>query len=209
MSYRVVEEFEAALCDYTGAPYAVSVNSCSMAIFLALRWFYEHDKFHGMGEYEREYDWPQVEIPARTYASVPMSAMHAGFHIKWKTEKWSGAYQLNPLPVWDSARRFTSLMYRAGQFQCVSFQTSKILGLEQGGAVLHDSYQADTWLRRARFDGRLNAAEKLPQQIGWHCYLNPSTAALGLQRLACLPRDNMDQAGAMDFPDLSAIPCFR
>ena len=201
MSYAVVAEFEAALCAYTGAPFAVSVNSCSAAIMLAVAYFSEQEK--------HKYLRPIITLPSRTYCSVPMSVKHGGGVAKFRPFNWSGAYQLHPLPIWDSARRFTSGMYRAEQFQCVSFQTSKILGLEQGGAILHDNAEADTWLRRARFDGRLNAEEKLPQMIGHHCYLSPSVAALGLQHLACLPRDNPDQAGAEDFADLSELPCFR
>ena len=34
--YRVTEEFEKSLCDYTGAPYAVTVDNQSNALFLAL-----------------------------------------------------------------------------------------------------------------------------------------------------------------------------
>lgn len=199
--YAVVEQFEQALCDYTGAKYAVTVNSCSAALLLCLSWW-KHSAV------VPECTNPHVILPKRTYASVPCAAKLAGFTIEWKDEDWFGAYQLGWTPIFDCARRFTSGMYGAG-YQCVSFQTSKILGLEQGGAILHDNQDADIWLRRARFDGRLNAAEKLPQQIGWHCYLNPSTAALGLQKLACLPKDNPDQAGAADFPDLSELPCFR
>ncbi len=146
-----------------------------------------------------------VTVPSRTYASIPQSVLHAGHRIAFSDIGWRGEYRLEPLPVWDSARRFTSGMYRPGQMQCISFQTSKILGLEQGGAILLDNPEAAEWLRRARFDGRLNASEKLPRQIGWHVYLNPSTAALGLQRLACLPKHNEDQAGSEDFPDLSVL----
>lgn len=85
----------------------------------------------------------------------------------------------------------------------MSFQTSKILGIEQGGAILHDNKIADEWFRRARFDGRLSALEKVPQQLGFHCYMNPSTASLGIQRLSCLPKDNPDQV--VEFPDLSKL----
>ena len=35
-SFQVVRDFEAALCEYTGAPYAVAVNSCTMALLLAV-----------------------------------------------------------------------------------------------------------------------------------------------------------------------------
>ena len=205
MSYKVVEEFEAALSEYTGAPYVVTVNSCSMALLLSISYYMQFRKPSAVEQLGGRIDRPYIGIPARTYCSVPMSIFHAGGHPHFRDEDWRGEYQLKDIPVWDSARRFTSGMYRPGQMQCVSFQTSKILGLEQGGAILLDNPEAAEWLRRARFDGRLDASEKLPKQIGWHVYLNPSTAALGLQRLACLPRHNEDQAGSEDFPDLSVL----
>lgn len=211
MSYKVVEEFEAALSEYTGAPYVVTTNSCSMALMLAISWFYEKDRYFGTTDYsyEREYGYPRVFFPSRTYCSAPMAAIHAGYHVLFDTGEWSGEYRINPLPVYDSARRFTSDMYRKGEFQCISFQTSKILGIEQGGAILHDFTEADEWFRRARFDGRLNASEKLPKQIGYHCYMNPSTAAIGLQKLACLPRDNPDNGGSYMFDDLSQLDIWK
>lgn len=188
--YRVVDDFEAALCEYTGARFAVAVNSCSNALMLAaLRHL------------------PQVVyIPQRTYCSVPMAMIHAGHRIRFVPGGWVGEYRLQPLPVWDCARRFNRGMYRAGQFMCVSFQTSKILGIEQGGAILHDDAPSDEWFRRARFDGRLNAEEKLPQMIGQHCYMNPSTAALGLARLAALPERTEPQVGSTDFERIDELP---
>lgn len=192
MSYRVVGEFESALCAYTGAKYAVAVNSCSSALLIACAYHLRNQRIN-------------VSLPKRTYASVPMAVIHAGGIPIFEHYDWNGSYRLWPLPVFDSARRFTSGMFLDGSFQCVSFQTSKILGLEQGGAVLHDDSQADDWLRRARFDGRLNASEKAPKQVGWHCYMNPSTAAIGLQRLSCLPLHNPDQCGSEAFEDLSRL----
>lgn len=189
--YKVVEDFESALSEYTGAPYVVTTNSCSSALLLAMSVFGPQ----------------QLTFPCRTYASAPMAAIHVGHGVAFRDFSWIGQYQISPLPVWDSARRFTSGMYIKGQIQCVSFQTSKILGLEQGGAILHDDPVTDEWLRRARFDGRLNASEKLPKQIGFHCYMNPSTAALGLQRLSCLPRDNPDQV--VEFDDLSKLDIWK
>lgn len=189
--YDVVGQFEEALAEYTGAPYVVTTNSCTMAIQLAVR-------------YTLERRGDSVEVPKRTYCSVPMAVQHAGGHVLWRNRKWRGEYQLYPLPVWDSARRFTWGMYRSGQMQCVSFQTSKILGLEQGGAILLDDKDAAEWLRRARYDGR-EAGERFPRQVGWHCYLNPSTAAIGLQRLSCLPANNPDQCGSEAFKDLSRL----
>ena len=34
--YRITEQFEEMLARYTGAPYAVAVDNCSSALFLAL-----------------------------------------------------------------------------------------------------------------------------------------------------------------------------
>src|SRR3990167_11135651 len=99
--HEVTREFESALCAYTGAPFAVAVNSCTMALLLAVAW-------HIRG-YPRSKDGsvrfvPDVEIPKRTYVGVPMSIIHAGGRPTFRDEDWIGAYQFKPLPVWDSAR---------------------------------------------------------------------------------------------------------
>lgn len=157
---------------------------------------------------------PIIEIPKRTYISVPMSIIHAGGRPVFRDEDWIGAYQLIPLPVWDSARWFTQNMYQAGtlgDFICVSFHASKTLGIEQGGAILHASSEADAWLRRARFDGRTEGVapkDDAFRQVGWHCYMNPSTAAQGLLKLHSLPRHN-DPLPNDDYPDLSELEIFK
>ncbi len=194
MSYAVVNAFEQAISIYTGAKGVVATNSCSSALLIALDW----QRFK-LGTRAG------IAIPSRTYCSVPNAITQAGFDVEFLDIEWKGEYPLHPFNIWDSARRFTAGMFRPGQIQCVSFQTSKILGLEQGGAVLHDDPEADEWLRRQRFDGRLDASEKLPKQVGRHCYMNPSTAALGLQRLACLPKHNPDNGGSEMFEDLSNL----
>jgi hypothetical protein len=136
-----------------------------------------------------------------------MSVVHAGHAIHFISDPWVGEYRLEPLPVWDSARRFTSGMYRAVSMQCLSFHVSKILGASQGGAILHDDEHADAWLRRARFDGRgegVPAAEDVFQFPAWHCYMSPDTAAQLLWKLrsADFRRNNPDLPNP-DYPDLS------
>lgn len=225
--FAVVREFEAALCEYTGAPFAVTTNSCTMALLLAVAWQIRgsNPQRHRVGT-----DWAdrfEVEIPRRTYCSVPMSIAHAGGRPVFRDEDWRGAYQLKPLPVWDSARRFTWGMYTGkllteidpvyppmlhnpGQMQCVSFHHSKILGDSQGGAILHDDPEADKWLRRARFDGRTEGVAPKDDDImlGWHCYMSPDVAARLLWKLSKLPLHNDDLPND-DYPDLSAMECFK
>lgn len=219
MPYEVTRRFERALCEYTGAPYAVAVNSCTAAITLAVSWFLSDCRrydplYRKLPEsfWQRWHSFEQaIEIPRRTYVSVPMSIIQAGGRLVWRDEAWRGAYQLKPLPVWDCARRFTSGMYVAGQFQCVSFSASKILAAEQGGAILHDNPHADAWFRRMRFDGRTEGADPMTdniREIGHHCIMLPSVAATLLLRLHHLPRHNEDLP-EREYPDLSQWDAFR
>ena len=228
--HQVTKDFELALCEYTGAPYAVAVNSCTAALLLAVAWHLRNQArtesvWHtGLrGEFRGHLCSP-IEIPKRTYISVPMSIIHAGGRPTFRDENWLGAYQLKPLPVWDSARLFTFGMYTRnaltaalplgrgeGGMVCVSFHASKTLGLEQGGAILHDNPEADAWLRRARFDGRTEGvapADDKFEMVGWHAYLNPSTAAQGILRLHSLPRHN-EPLPNDEYPDLSTMEIFR
>ena len=203
-AFRVVRDFEAALAEYTGAPYVCAVNSCTAALRLALRWW-------AVSQYERAWD---VTVPSRTYPSVPMAVRWAHLNVIFLDVQWAGAYHLAPSPVWDCAKRLTGGMYRAGQYQCVSFHPQKPLALSNGGgAILHDNPEADAWFRRMRFDGRTEGVptkDDKYEMIGEHCYMMPPTAAEGLQRLSIYARqyDHPDQP-MDDYPDLSKWPIFQ
>lgn len=157
-----------------------------------------------------------ISIPKHTYVSVPMQIKHAGFHVQFRDEKWSGIYQLTPSSIYDSARRFTYNMYNlppvySNGAVCVSFHWSKILGIQQGGAILHNDAKADKWYRRARFDGRtegISPKEDTFNQRGWHMYMSPEVAAEGLVRLMHLPQYNKDLPND-DYPDLSKVEIFK
>lgn len=198
--YAVTQQLEQELSAYTGARYAVAVNSGTAAIILACEWHFNH-RWEGI-----------PSIPRRTYVSVPMAIRRAGADkVRFHDEVWRGAYQLRPYPIWDSARRFTSDMYLVGQFQCVSFSSSKILGIEQGGAILHDSPEADKWFRRMRFDGRTEGVsphEDTFDLVGHHCIMLPSIAAQLILKLHFLPKHNEDLPH-YDYPDLSKHPAFQ
>lgn len=228
-AHQVTRDFEGELCKYSGAPFAVAVNSCTMALLLAVAWHLRNRPTHPTevlttgGHHAMAWDSSRtVEIPKRTYVSVPMSIIHAGGRPTFRDEDWLGAYQLKPLPVYDSARLFSGDMFDpvygpfatapAGPMMvCVSFHAAKTLGIEQGGAILHDDPEADAWLRRARFDGRTEGVAPKDDtftQIGYHCYMNPSTAAQGLMKLATLPRHNAPLPND-PYPDLSQMEIFR
>lgn len=187
-AFKIVRDFEAAIAQYTGAPFAVAVTSATAALFLACKYCRVEE----------------VSIPRRTYVSVPMSIVHAGGSVVFDNRDWRGSYSLDPYPIRDSARRFTSGMYKGG-FECVSFHRSKILDIGQGGAILHENPSADEWFRKARFDGRTEGIapkDDAFSMLGFHLYMDPPTAADGLWKLSYLPKHNEDLPNS-DYPDLS------
>lgn len=214
--FDVVRDFEAALCEYTGAPYAVAVNSCTMALLLAVKWCINRQddmKYLDMIDGTTP---PEISIPKHTYVSVPMSIIHAGGWPVFRDEDWEGLYLLDPLPVWDSARYFSGGMYSMpGEMVCLSFHTTKILGDTQGGAILLDNSDAAAWLKRMRFDGRMEGVTPAAQakadcfkEIGYHCYMSPDVAARLLWKLGTLPLHN-DPLPNDDYPDLSKLELFK
>jgi len=170
--YKITEEFEEKLADYTGAKYAITVDNQSNALFLAL--MYEGVK--GM----------EITIPSRTYPSVPCEIIHAGAKVNFspvegKTIK--GAYQLEPTNVWDSALAFTADMYKPGTHMCISFTGPyKHFKLSKGGAILTDSLEAYHWFKRARYSGRRETSyhDDHFDMLGWNFYMMPELAARGL-----------------------------
>ena len=170
--YRITEEFEQALADYTGAPYAITVDNQSNGLFLALM----YEKVCGQ----------EITIPCRTYPSVPCEIIHAGAKVNFKPVKGTtlkGAYQLEPTNVWDAALSFTADMYKPGTHMCVSFTGPyKHFKLSKGGAILTDNEDAYKWFKRARYSGRNECSyhEDNLDMIGWNFYMMPELATRGL-----------------------------
>ena len=183
--YSIVKQFEEEIAAYTGAPYAVSVDSCTNALFLCLK--FTQDGIDLDGEC--------VIIPSKTYLSVPMSIIHSGYiPIFDKRIQWSGEYRLEPYGILDSAKRLTSGMYRSGMFQCLSFHAKKHLAIGKGGMILTDDHYAVEWFKKARYEGRSEKFYKDDQidMLGWNMYMTPEQAARGLVLLQQLPLENPD-----------------
>jgi dTDP-4-amino-4,6-dideoxygalactose transaminase len=178
----VVRQFERTIAKHCGAPYGVAVESCTAALFLCCKYFC-------VGE---------VEIPKRTYYSVPFSVLNAGGKVKFVNKKWRGAYDLDPYPIIDSAMRFKKSMYEDGQFQCLSFQYSKHLPIGRGGMILTDSRKAAEWFREKRNDGRAEIPKEQDNVtgIGWNMYMTPEQAARGISLFYWRIK------GKKDLPDL-------
>ena len=135
--YKIVKMFEEEVADYTGAPYAISVDSCTSALFLCCKYLEVTD----------------VIIPSKTYLSVPQSIINSGGNVVFdpSTNDWSGVYQLKPYPIYDAAKRFTSGMYIPNTFMCLSFHIKKHLKIGKGGMILTDNKESVDWFREARY----------------------------------------------------------
>lgn len=194
-AFRVVDLFEEALCEYTGAPFAVAVDSCTNALFLAL--LYE----------KRRLGAAQVlQLPRRNYIGVYQAARNAGWSVEWTNELWGGSYLIEPTKVIDAAKAFHEDCYVPSYLYCVSFQAAKRLPIGRAGAILHDDEKFDVWARRARLDGRGEGEAYKDARFttpGYHMYMSPPDAARGLWLLTYL--DDDDQGDWTEYPDLSML----
>jgi dTDP-4-amino-4,6-dideoxygalactose transaminase len=197
--YKVVRMFEEEIANYTGAPYAISIDSCTNALFLICK--YNEVK--------------EVTIPSKTYLSVPQSIIHAGgeviFDKRPETNHWVGAYQLKPYPIWDAAKRLTKDMYMPGTFMGLSFHIKKILPIWKGGMILTDNAEAADWFKKARYEGR---SEKYYKDdditfCGWNMYMTPQQAAHGLAMFQNLAIHNSDQGELNGYRDLTEFTVFK
>jgi dTDP-4-amino-4,6-dideoxygalactose transaminase len=211
--HKITAEFEKALCDYCGSPYAVAL-------------YYE---FHIKGGYVAKHLGPTVTIPRHTYPSVACEIIHAGgkvefennvrFTATFESNSIEGAYQLRPTNVWDSALCFTANMYFSDTHMCLSFTGPyKHLKLGKGGAILTDDEQAYKWFKKARFSGRSECSyhddnfDDNPV-IGWNFYMMPEIAARGLLLMTQFynqdgtPKHNEDLC--LPYPDLSKFKLWQ
>lgn len=197
--YKIVQMFEEELATFTGAPYAISVDSCTNAIFLCCTYL----------------KVKEVTIPSKTYLSVPQSIIHAGGEVIFdKTEKansWSGIYQLKPYPIYDAAKRLKKEMYIEGTFMTLSFHIKKNLGISKGGMILTDNAEAAQWFKKARYEGRSekNYKEDDITFMGWNMYMTPQQAAQGLALLQNYNPLTKDQDEINGYRDLTEFTVFK
>ena len=207
--YKITEDFEKSLSDYTKSPYVVTVDNQSNALFLSL--YYEKNVKKGI-------TGDTISIPSRTYPSVPCEIIHAGLKVNFlpvegKTLK--GSYNLIGSNVWDSALSFTHNMYKPNTHMCISFTGPyKHFKLSKGGAILTDDYDAYLWFKRARYSGRRECSyhDDHFDMIGWNFYMMPELAARGLllmnqfYNIDGTPKHNQDLE--LPYPDLSKFKIY-
>lgn len=189
MSFKSISDFEQALANYTGAPYAIMTDCCTHALELCFR--YDRPKF--------------VRFTAYTYLSVPMILRRLDIGYEHLDEEWIGEYQFHGSRIWDSARLLRENMYRPGMLQCLSFGFDKPLEIGRGGAILTDDERFYQKVIRQRYDGRdLDISPWQDQQvfeIGYHYRPTPEEAEIGLTILGT----HNNQPQPKTYPDLRKI----
>ena len=196
MSFKVVSDFENKIANFYGAPYAIAVDCCTHGIELCLRLL----------------EAPYIEVPKRTYLSVPFLASKLGIDLKWKDEDWKDYYKIGGTNIIDAAVLWKKNSYIPNTFMCLSFQFQKHLSLGRGGMILTDSKEAAIELKKMSYDGRLPDIpwrEQDIQTVGYHYYMNPEIAQIGLDKLPTAIKTKPRDWVVTDWPDLTKMGVFK
>ena len=196
--FEVVSMFEHNLALFTGSKYAIAVDNCTDALMLCCQYVGVKGK--------------EINIPKKTYLSVPQSIMNAGGKVTFRDENWKGIYELEPTNIYDSAKRLRKGMYIPGSLMCLSFHQRKHLQCGKGGAILTNSQEAADWFKQARYEGRtpgLNYKDDDITFLGHNCYMDVVTAARALHLLHFHPDDAPDLPEEDDYCDLTQFSLFK
>tara|TARA_E500000305_G_scaffold49195_1_gene38445 strand:- start:1024 stop:1620 length:597 start_codon:yes stop_codon:yes gene_type:complete len=196
MSFKVVSDFENEVAHWFGAPYGIAVDCCTHGVELCLR--YKNIQ--------------SIEVPKRTYLSIPFLADKLGIELKWKDEKWKDYYKIGGTNIYDAAVLWKENSYITGSFMCLSFQFQKHLSLGRGGMILTDNREAMWELKKMSYDGREPDIPWREQNIkikGYHYYMAPETAMLGLKKLPEAINTKPREWVLNDWPDLTQMEVFK
>jgi dTDP-4-amino-4,6-dideoxygalactose transaminase len=198
IDFSAVEELEKKISSFFGSSYGIAVDSCTHGIELCLRYT----------------DTKKINVPKHTYLSVPFLAEKLNIEREWRDENWEDYYTLNyeDPRIIDAAVLWRKNSYIPGTFMCLSFQYQKHLSLGRGGMILTDNKDAATQLKKMSYDGRLPNIPWRDQNIetiGYHYYMTPETARLGLEKLDNAINTQPKKWSVTDWPDLTKMKIFN
>ena len=196
MSWNSVFEFESLVSKWFGARYGIAVDSCTHGIELCLRYI-------GVDE---------VEVPKRTYLSIPFLSNKLNVPLRWKDEDWRDYYEIGNTGVYDAAVLWRENSYIPNTMMCLSFQFQKHLSLGRGGMILLDDEDSFKTLRKMVYDGREPNVPWRDQNIdtiGYHYYMTPETAELGIKKFENAINETPRKWKLDDWPDLTQLEVFK
>lgn len=194
MNFNIVSQFENKIAEFFGAPYAIAVDSCTHGVELCLRYT----------------NADSISVPKNTYLSIPFLFRKLNIELEWRNEDWKDYYYVTDTVV-DAAVLWKKDSYVPGTFMSLSFQYQKHLSLGRGGMILTDDKQAADQLKKMSYDGRLPNIPWRDQNIdtvGYHYYMTPETAQLGLDKLPAAIQTAPRQWTVADWPDLTQMLVF-
>ena len=112
----------------------------------------------------------------------------------------------------DAAVLWKENSYIPGTLMCLSFQFQKHLSLGRGGMILTDDYDACHELTQMSYDGRIPNVpwrEQNIDTIGYHYYMTPETATLGLEKLPKAIKTKPRDWVVEDWPDLRDMELYK
>lgn len=198
MDFNIVSEFEKRVSEFFGSKFAVAVDSCTHGIELCLRYT----------------KTTKINVPKRTYLSVPFLAEKMNLQREWRDEEWEDYYTLNyeDKKIIDAAVLWRKDSYIPNTYMCLSFQYQKHLSLGRGGIILLDDENDYINLKKMSYDGRLPNVPWRDQDIdlvGYHYYMTPETAQLGLDKLETAINTPPRKWTVNDWPDLTQMKIFK
>lgn len=194
--FNKVTEFEEQIAKFYNAPYAIATDCCTHAIELCLRM--------EPAEY--------VSCPAHTYLSIPMTFEKLNVDWVFTDEKWKDYYHIEGTKIIDAAVFWKEDSYIKNSLMCLSFQYQKHLSLGRGGAILCSTKEEYLFLKKSSYDGRLPNTPWADQDIdtiGYHYYMTPETALLGLEKLPKCIETTPKKRDWKTYPDLSKLRIFN
>lgn len=201
INFDTVKLFEQKIAEFFGAPYAIAVDSCTHGIELAFRYL----------------RYKEIICPKRTYLSIPMLADKLNIKLKWRDIAWQDYYYLttylfNPNII-DAAVLWRKDSYIPNTFMGISFQRQKHLNLLKGGCLLVPDKKSYDTIKSMSYDGREDLNRPWREQnikvIGYHYYMLPETAQLGLDKLEEAIKTPPKQWVITDWPDLTLMDIFK
>ena len=187
---------------YAGSKHAIACDSNSNAIRLLLHYLNIKNK--------------EIEIPARTYVSVPNQIILSGNKPKFVDTHWDGMYELGDTNVVDAATAFHQGMYNEfkDSYMVLSFHAKKILNIGKGGMILTNDDKFEKWARPMIYDGRDKRNLYKDDEfscVGWHMYMTPEDATRGMSILHSnkIQLQNKSVGGSSTYMDLRDQPIFK
>jgi dTDP-4-amino-4,6-dideoxygalactose transaminase len=194
--FEYIEKFEDKIAKFYNAPYAVATDCCTHAIELCLR----------LKKYNN------IIIPSHTYISVPFTLEKLNLEWSFEYHEWKDFYYLKNTNIIDAAVFWKQNGYIENTYMCLSFQYKKHLSLGRGGAILLQKKEDYDILKKMSYDGRIPNIPWMEQDIdtiGYHYYMTPETAKIGLEKLLEVIKTQPKEWSYNDYPNLTDKKIFQ